>query len=392
MNARTLLLVGCLVVAGVVGTVGFGAAGPSAAGGGDSGALESAASVGTGDRAAEVDAARGGPAAVQESCSFPVTATDTTGTEVTVEERPERIVALQPSDAQALWEIGTQDRVVGMDRTQYTAYLSDRGDTTNVKNEDLTVNTEQVVGLQPDVVLAANTTSIETVRQLRSAGITVYHFGLVTSLDEVARNVETVGRLVGSCESARESATEFRLSVERAAVAAERADERPDALYYFFETTTGTGTHIHDVIETAGGNNVAADAGIEGYASLSEEIVVERDPDWIVSPDDATVPSTAAFNGTTAVREGQTVALRSNYISQPGVRVAVPLTRLARTWHPDALDAANESVNRSDVRENATTPTPAATTASGPGLTAAGAIAGLTLGFAAVVLLTRRRN
>ena len=387
MNARTLSLVGCLVVAGVVGAVGLGAAGADAGG--------SAVAVGgAADRVPDAGPAReNGPAAIQESCSFPVTATDTTGTEVTVEERPERIVALQPSDAQALWEIGAQDRVVGMDRSQYTAYLSGRGDTTNVKNDDLTVNTEQVVGLQPDLVLAANTTSVETVRQLRSAGITVYHFGLVTSLDEVARNVETVGRLVGSCESGRESATEFRLSVERAAVAAERADERPDALYYFFETTTGTGTHIHDVIETAGGNNVAADAGIEGYAPVSEEVVVDRDPDWIVYPDDATIPSTDAFDGTTAIREGQTVSLRSNYISQPGVRVAVPLTTLARTWHPDALAAANESVNRSDVRENASTATPAATTAtSGPGFTAAGGVVGLALGFVAAALLVRRRD
>jgi len=380
MNARTLGLVGCLLVAGVVGAVGFGTAGSA-------GGVSTAALPGSGDRMPDA-----GPSAVQESCSFPVTATDATGADVTVEERPERIVALQPSDAQALWDIGAQDRVVGMDGTQYTAYLSDRGDATNVKNEDLTVNTERVVGLQPDIVLAANTTRIETVRQLRSAGLTVYHFGLVTSLDGIARNVETVGRLVGSCESARESATEFRLGVERARTAGEQADERPDALYYFFETTTGTGTHIHDVIETAGGNNVAAEAGIEGYASVSEEVVVERDPDWIVHPDDATVPATAAFNGTTAIREGQTVALRSNYISQPGVRAAVPLTRLAKTWHPDALAAANESVNRSDVRESATTATPAATTASGPGFTTAGGIAGLALGFVAAALLVRRRD
>lgn len=322
-------------------------------------------------------------AAVQETCSFPVSKTDTTGTEVTLDSEPQRIVALQPSDSQVLWEIGAQDRVVGMAKTQYTSYLSGRSGKTNIKNTDGSVSIEQVVGLQPDIVFAANATNPETVRELRRDGLTVYHFGTVQSLDEIARNVETVGSLVGSCQAARERANEFRLTVERAERAAEQADQRPSVLYYFFGFTTGSNTHIHDVIETAGGDNVAAEAGIEGYAELSTEIVVQQNPDWLVYPDDASVPTTNPYNQTTALRENQTVALDYHYISQPGPRVAIPLTHLAKTWNPDELAAANESVTMANV----STPNRTATdqsSSSGPGFgVAVSLVALLTAGLLA---------
>lgn len=375
MNVRSLVVVTCLLVAGVVGATGFVAGG-------------------TTDAAAGTTGTTAASTALQTDCSFPVTVTDTTGTEVTVDERPERIVALQPSDAQILWDVGAQDRVVGMAKTQYTAYLPGRGDKTNVKG-DSGVSVEQVIGLQPDVVIASNVTNVETVRQLRAAGVTVYYFGQVTSLSEIDRNIRTVGQLVGSCEGAREAATEFEVAVERARTASESAADRPDVLYYFFDFTTGTGTHIHDVIETAGGNNVAADSGLEGYEQVNTELVVERDPAWIVYPDDATLPASEAYNGTTAYQEGQTVALRYDYINQPGPRVALPLTKLAKTWHPEALAAANESVTESSLAANATTtatPAEATTTASGPGFGATAGFAGLLVALLGTALLARRAD
>lgn len=340
--------------------------------------------AGADSRAAPSDRA-GSVAAAQSDCAFPVSKTDATGTEVTLDSKPERIVVLQPSDAQLVWEIGAQGRVVGMPQTQYTSYLDDRSGKTNVKNEDLSVNTEQVIGLQPDVVLASNITDPATVRELRRAGLTVYHFGQVKSLDEIAGNLETVGELVGSCSAGTERANEFRLQVETVEQAAEQADERPSVLYYFFGMTAGSDTHIHDVVETAGGDNVATAVGISGYGQLSPEVAVDQNPEWIVYPGHASLPEANAYNETTAMQERQIVELNPDYISQPGPRVTVPLTRLAKQWHPEALAAANESVTMANV----TTPNETATTqtsSSGPGFGVGVALTALL----ATALLARR--
>lgn len=373
MNTRTLVLAAVVLVAGGLAATG------AVAGGSADGASDARSALGpsVGDRAASV---------AQSSCAFPVTRTDVTGTEVAVEERPERIVALQPSDAQILWEIGAQDRVVGMPVNRYTSYLDDRSGKADVSGEGVV---ERVVGTNPDLVLAANVSDPETVESLRDAGLTVYHFAGVRSLEEIARNVETVGQLVGSCESAREEASEFRLTVERAEAAHANAEDRPSVLYTFFGFTTGTGTHIHDAIETAGGENVAAEAGLDGYKELNDEIVIDRNPEWIVFPDDYTVPEGTPYNETTAFQRNQTIALDYSYINQPGPRVAIPLTQLAKTWYPEGLAEANRTVNASDV--DTPNRTAAETTAvNGPGFGVA--VAGLAvLALIAAALLVGRR-
>lgn len=365
MTIRTTLLTVCLLVVSV-----------------SAGGIATATGPGTASPAQV-----GSVAAAQSNCSFPVSKTDATDTEVTLDSKPERIVVLQPSDAQLVWEIGAQDRVVGMPRTQYTAYLDGRNETTNIKNKDLSVNIEQVVGLQPDIVFASNITDAATVRELRRAGITVYHFDQVKSLEEIAGNIETVGELVGSCEAGTSRANEFRLQVATVEKAAEEAEQRPTVLYYFFGMTAGNGTHIHDVIQTAGGDNVATAAGIDGYGQLSPEVAVDQNPQWIVHPGHAALPDDPAYNETTAMKQQQTIELNADYISQPGPRVVIPLTRLAKQWHPGELAIANETITMANV----TTPTETATTKD---TSSDGPWFGIGVGVAAllaVALLARRQ-
>ncbi len=114
--------------------------------------------------------------------------------------------------------------------------------------------------------------------------------------------------------------------------------------------------------------------------------MIDQDPEWLVYPDDYTLPEGTPYNQTTAVRENQAIALDYSYINQPGPRVAIPLTQLAKAWHPQGLAEANRTVNESDV------PTPNRTAASttstnGPGFGVAVAVLAL---IAAVLLVGRR--
>ena len=68
----------------------------------------------------------------QSECSFPVETEDNTGQTVTVEEEPEEVVVLAPSAAQHMWEIGAEEKVVGMPVNQFTAYLEGSEERTNV--------------------------------------------------------------------------------------------------------------------------------------------------------------------------------------------------------------------------------------------------------------------
>ena len=285
-----------------------------------------------------------------EECELPYTATDATGTEVTVEERPERIVTLGPGAAQTLVEIGAGDRIVGA--SQYASYLEGSDGWTNVSGPGQTfASVEKVVAQEPDLVIAENIVPNETVEQLRSAGITVYKFRPATGLQDVYDKVNRTGRLVDEPHAAAETAAEMQYRVRIARTAAE-GEESPRALYVFFGYTAGEGTFVDEIVTAAGGTNVAAEAGLTGYKQISEEVVANSTVEWLLlNSDGPMVPEGEAYQRTTAVERNQTVVLDANYISQPAPRIVEPITTLSKAFYPDAYEEAASQVEKpSDVR------------------------------------------
>lgn len=279
----------------------------------------------------------------QSQCSFPYSATDGTGEEVTVNERPDRIVALQASTAQILWEIDAKDRVVGMPVRDFTAYLNGSETKTNILNNDSSVNIERVVALNPDVVIAPDAIENGTIQQLRDAGLTVYKSGLDESIEGIYEKTGVYGNLVGNCEEANSVVEEMRSTVEDVRTAVE-GRENPRVLYYFYNYTAGSDTFINEIIQTAGGNNIAANAGIETYEVVNQEVVAERNPQWILHPSDAPLPTGEPYASTTAYQRNQTLTLNANYMNQPGPRIVIPLQKIAHTLHPAAFSEGTTNV------------------------------------------------
>ncbi|MFD1632195.1 PGF-CTERM-anchored ABC transporter substrate-binding protein [Haloplanus ruber] len=321
-------------------------------------------------------AALGGPAvgaaaaADATDCSFPRTHTDATGTAVTVPADPETVVTLNPSAAQTMYEIGAWDEVVGV--STYADYLpgTDAKTTVGTGTDDATV--EQTLVLDPDLVLAPNTVPDSVVSRLRGAGLTVYKFEAAADLADVVAKTRLTGDLVGACE--RADARADRMERELTAVEQAVADvNRPDVLYTFFGFTAGEGTFVHEVIETAGGNNVAADPDganasgrTSGYFAVNPEVVVASDPAWVVLNDDeydrATVPSGpgGVYENTTAFRAGNAVVLDANEISQPAPRLVDAVLDLVAALHPTVYETAIR--DRIGTDESTAAATTAATT------------------------------
>lgn len=293
----------------------------------------------------------------QANCEYPIERTDATGETVTLEEAPDSVVTLYPGDAQLAFQIGAEDRVVGMPIGPYTDSL-EAGDRTDISADDgVTPVTEEIVALEPDVVLAANITSDEQIEQLEEAGITVSVLETATSIDDVRENVAVTGEMTGECDGANET-TEWmteRLEVVESALANESADE-PLAYYPSDDqgTTPGADTFQHEVLTTSGLENVAERAGLEGWQSLSAEVVVEEDPEWIVYPDWADEPPIAeSIEETTAYQEGNVVAVDDNAVSQPAPDIVYVVEHLVEEIHPDVyaeiegdLAAVDESYDR----------------------------------------------
>ncbi|MCQ4334211.1 ABC transporter substrate-binding protein [Natronomonas sp. F2-12] len=287
-------------------------------------------------------AATGPVAAAHDAtdCSFPITETDATGTEVTLTEPATEVVVLDASSAQVFWELGAEDHISGMPVEDFTAYLDGSENRTDV-TDGQQVNVERVVELDPDLVIAPNYVGEETVAQLRETGLTVYQLGLENSIQSIYDKTALYGHFVGGCAAATETVNTTQTEIEEIETSVADLD-RPRVLYYFFNFAAGSETFIHELLETAGGTNVAAEAGTSGYVEISDEVFVEEDPEWIVAPSHAGLPDGEPFTSTTAFRSEQTLVVNENLVSQAGPRIVVPLRQMAEAFHPEAFDANGE--------------------------------------------------
>lgn len=282
-----------------------------------------------------------------DNCSFPVTVTDDTGQNVTIGQEPQRVVVLAPSAAQVMWEIDADQKVVGMPVQYHTEYLNGSTEKTNVVTETGQPQIETIIDQEPDLVLAPNIVKAEAIEQLRASNLTVYRFARARSIEDVVAKTQLTGRLVGNYDQAR-TVSARTLATRNAYRNATAGVDRPTVYYAMGGGyTAGPDTFIGDVIEAAGGENVASAADIQEYGQINTEIISEENPEWIVVPSGTPVPSGPAINATTAVQEGQVLRVDANYVSQPGPRVVNPLETMATAFHPNATE--DVAVNSSQV-------------------------------------------
>ena len=307
-------------------------------------------------------------ASAQPECEYPLEVTDATGETVVIEEEPEEVVVTAPSAAQHLWDIGAREKVTGMPVNFFTSYLEGSEERTNVVGEQGAVVQETIVDLDPDLVLAPNVTAQENIQGLREAGLTVYHYPLATDLENVQELVRQSGQLVGECEGADEVVSEMQETIETIENAVADQDE-PTVFYNLgFPFTAGSNTVEHDIITTAGGENLAADAD-SGYFQISEEVLAAEDPEWIIILAGTELPDVAGIQESTAVQEDQIIEVNANFLNQHGPRTMIPLEQFAEAFHPEAIAEARATptptptVTPTETPADDVTPTPTETMA-----------------------------
>jgi len=316
-----------------------------------------------------------------DSTAFPITLTDATGTEVTIEERPERVTTTNPSAAQVMWELDAESQVVGL--TQYAHYLEGAESRENVSATELGISVERVVATEPDLVLAPNATGPETVETLREAGLTVYHFPSATDFDDVAEKTLTIGRLTGNEPAAVETNEWMWENVE--AVESLTADaDRPRVMYPLLGGfAVGNETFIHEIIVAGGGQNVLAEE-FDGYQVVNDETVLALDPEVLVVTDqtEGQIMRSEPYSLTTAGRENRSVRLEVSYLNQPAPRSVVYSTRnLSAQLYPERIGDPETVVDAAAEEDDSTS-------VSVPGFGAVAALAAI----GSLVALTRLRR
>jgi iron complex transport system substrate-binding protein len=277
------------------------------------------------------------PAATPSASPSPAVVTDFQGRNVQLPRSVSRIVSIGGSNTEFLFALGAGDRVVGVDD------FSDEPAAAQQKEKvgGVKVNLEKVTQLRPDLVITIKF-SDGTVERLAAGGAVV----LVVDpqgLGDVARSATLIGQAIGADGKKLADDITRRLQAvkERAATVTTkpRVFHEVDATDPAKPFTVGPGSFVHDLIELAGGVNVAARAA-SPYPQLSAEELVRADPEIIVLADadygvtPEQVAARPGWSGMTAVRAKRVHGLSASLVSRPGPRVGEAAESYARLLHP----------------------------------------------------------
>ena len=260
--------------------------------------------------------------------STAVTVTDMAGREIALDAPATKVVALTASDCEILAALGAEDTLVG--RGEYCDYPESILEVPAVQSGADT-NLEQIIALEPQVVIMAKMAQTEEqVAALEEAGIRV-----VVSDAQDIEGVYTAIRLIGALVGRNDEAEVMVADMQSAFADIAAKSENTGKTVYFEVSplqwglwTAGKGTFMDELATLCGLTNAFAD--VEGWAEISEEQVLERDPDYIVTismyygegptPVEE-IKSRAGWEGLKAVQNDAILNADSNEISRPGPRL-----------------------------------------------------------------------
>ena len=254
-----------------------------------------------------------------------ITVTDMFGREVLIEGPVTRIVVMEPGDCEILYALGCGDALVG--RGLYCDYPAEVLDVPALQSGKNT-NLEEILALNPQVVITSDMDhSVEQVEMLEENGVRV----IVTeadSLEEVYVNIRLIGQIMGKDAEAEKLVLEMQTTFAEISSKSEKSEKT-----VYFEVmplewglwSAGTHTFMHELAEICGMKNAFAD--IEGWQAISQEQVIERNPDYIVlvtgmgETAAEEVLGRAGWGDITAIRNGAVYNADSYAMTRPAPRL-----------------------------------------------------------------------
>lgn len=263
-----------------------------------------------------------------------LTVTDMLGREITLAAPADRVVVLMPADAEILWALGAADAVVGIGTycaTPEEIAVMEGIDELPVVDSGYVTNVEEILKLEPQaVILTKMGHSEDLVNSLAAGNVQV----VVTDAQDLAGVYDAIlliGAVVGKADEAQALVNDMRTELEEIS---RQAGETGKTVYVEESPlewglwAAGTGTYMDDLAAICGLTNIFAD--LEGHQAVSEEQVLARDPDVIVTmsmyygygdlPDDE-IKGRVGWENVSAVQNGAVIYDPSNAVALPGPRL-----------------------------------------------------------------------
>lgn len=268
------------------------------------------------------------------------TVTDEIGRSVTMPAAPKRIVSLAPGITETLYELGLEDKIVGVTSyCDWPARARQKPRIGGFTNPSL----EKIVSLKPDLIIAtADGNRKDTVDQLARLGLPVYVTN-PSDTDRILNSILHIGEITDQASVAKRLVAKLRKRLDNIAGQI-RNKKRPRV---FFQIglepviTAGRGTLISEVIDRAGGINIAG-LDTARYPRYSAEGIMAGSPDIILFAPMANDKEFAAVKSywqklaqIPAIKNKKIYLIDTDLISRASPRIFDAIETMALIFHPE---------------------------------------------------------
>ena len=258
---------------------------------------------------------------------------------------PKRIISLVPNVTEILFAIGAGPQVVAV-----STYDVEPPEVRALPTVGALVDpdTERIIAMKPDLVITyGSQTDLQT--QLKATRIPYFDYRH-GGLDHIMVTMRALGERTGHAAQADQVSRKLQTSIDavRKRVAGK---PRPKVLLVFgrepgslrnIYASAGRG-FLHDMLVTAGGDDVLTDINKES-AQISTEMILARRPDVIIELNAANrlndmdlkkvVDPWKALSAVPAVKNNRVVVLLGAGLTVPGPRVLEGIEKMEKAIHP----------------------------------------------------------
>jgi iron complex transport system substrate-binding protein len=259
---------------------------------------------------------------------------------------PERIVCLTEETTETLYLLGEERRIVGI--SGYTVRPPRARREKPRICSFLSAKTEEIVKLQPDLVLGFSDLQAEIARDLAKAGLNVVIFNQ-RSVDEILSTILMLAAMVGAADKGKRLVGSLEENLRQIAEAALRFPKRPRVYFEEWDQPMISAIRwVSELIEIAGGEDIFSELSRSqsagGRVVSDPELVIRRKPDVMLAswcgkkfrPE--RMAARPGWQGIPAVKENRLFEIKSADILQPG---PAALTDGVRRMHQIFADFAS---------------------------------------------------
>lgn len=241
-----------------------------------------------------------------------------------------RIVSLMPSNTEILYELGLENRIVGVSTVDDYPKNVKKG---KKQFDAMNLNKEALLKAKPDLILAhesQKSSSEKVLDALKKEGVKVVYVKDAQSLKETYETFKSIGKLTHREKQANQLVNETKDNVDKVIQSIPKHQKQPKV---FMEVssqpeiyTAGKHTFFNDMLKQLDAKNSFDD--IDGWKSVSKESIVKHNPDILISTEgksqaeyEKIIEKRGGFDKTNAVKHHRIETVNGDEISRPGPRI-----------------------------------------------------------------------